>query len=153
MLNFVHGDLFDSKAEALVNTVNTVGVMGKGLALDFKQRYPGNFELYKAACEIGLVAIGSVFITRPDDLVGPKWIVNFPTKEHWRHRSQLAWIQSGLKDLKTFITQYGVRSIAIPPLGAGLGGLYWPDVRALIIEVLGNLKDVEILVYGSPPGV
>lgn len=147
MIRYVQGDLLDAQAEALVNAVNTVGVMGKGIALAFKQRFELNYRLYAAACHAGEVRVGRMFVTEPGEAAGPRWIVNFPTKQHWRQPSQLAWVAAGLADLQRFIRQQGVRSIAIPALGAGLGGLAWPDVRAAIEAALADLHEVQIDVY------
>lgn len=148
MIRFTEGNLLDAKAEALVNTVNTVGVMGKGIALMFKEAFPENLRAYVAACKKKEIEVGRVFVTERQDWVsGPKWIVNFPTKKHWRHPSKIEWIKEGLADLKRFIVENSVRSIALPPLGTGNGGLNWADVRTLIVEALGNLPDVDVVVY------
>ena len=147
MLQFTKGNLLEAQVEALVNTVNTVGVMGKGIALMFKERFPQNMEAYAEACKAKRVETGKMFVTETGELMGPKWIVNFPTKRHWRHRSKLEWIEAGLDNLKNFIVDEGVKSIAIPPLGAGNGGLDWSVVRHEIEERLGDLADVEILVF------
>lgn len=146
-MRFTTGNLLAAEAEALVNTVNTVGVMGKGIALMFKEQYPENFRRYADACEAGEVETGKVMVTERSDMYGPRWIVNFPTKKHWRHPSKLEWIRDGLRDLRKFIEENGVRSIALPPLGAGNGGLEWPVVRALIEAELGGLNDVDVLVF------
>ncbi len=147
MIRYKQGNLLDSNAEALVNTVNTVGVMGKGLALMFKQRFAQNMREYVAACDAGDVKTGAMFITRPGELIGPKWIVNFPTKQHWRNPSQMTWIVEGLRDLRGFIVENNVRSIAIPPLGAGNGGLQWMDVCTEIQAALKDLDSVDIQMY------
>lgn len=147
MIRYVQGNLLDAQAEALVNAVNTVGVMGKGIALAFKQRFELNYRLYAAACHTGEVRVGRMFVTETGEPAGPRWIVNFPTKQHWRQPSQLAWVTAGLTDLHRFIHLNGVRSIAIPALGAGLGGLAWPDVRAAIEAALADLHEVQIDVY------
>jgi len=147
MIRYVQGNLLDAEAEALVNAVNTVGVMGKGIALAFKQRFELNYRLYAAACHAGEVQVGRMFVTDTGEAAGPRWIVNFPTKQHWRQPSQLAWVTAGLVDLQRFIRQEGVRSIAIPALGTGLGGLAWPDVRAAIESGLSDLDAVQIEVY------
>jgi O-acetyl-ADP-ribose deacetylase (regulator of RNase III) len=123
MIEFARGNLLEAKAEALVNTVNTVGVMGKGVALMFKEAYPENFKAYEAACKRKEVRIGHMFVTERQALMGPKWIINFPTKEHWRGDSKMAWIEAGLADLRRAIAEKKIRSIAIPPLGSGNGGL------------------------------
>jgi len=138
MFEFARGNLLESKAEALVNTVNTVGVMGKGVALMFKEAYPENFKAYEAACKKKEVKVGRMFVTERQALIGPKWIINFPTKEHWRGDSKMKWIEAGLEDLKCVIAEKKIRSIAIPPLGSGNGGLKWPDVRSKIEAALGG---------------
>lgn len=145
-MQFTHGNLLDADAEALVNTVNTVGVMGKGIALQFKDRFPDNFRTYEAACKSGEVEVGRMFITETGAMLGPRWIVNFPTKKHWRNPSKLEWVEAGLKDLAREIVTRGIRSIAIPPLGAGNGGLAWAKVRPLIEQALGALP-VEVIVF------
>lgn len=148
MITFRQGNLLDSGAEAVVNTVNTVGVMGKGIALMFKEAFPDNFKAYKAACKAGKVQIGQVFVTERLNLEGgPKWIINFPTKEHWRNPSKLEWIIEGLKDLKRVIVEKKIRSIALPPLGSGNGGLDWAEVRPQIESALEGLSGVEVIVY------
>jgi O-acetyl-ADP-ribose deacetylase (regulator of RNase III) len=148
MIRFTQGNLLEAPVEALVNTVNTVGVMGKGIALMFKEDFPENYQLYREACQTKKVKIGRMFATeRRDFISGPKWIINFPTKEHWRAPSQIEWIREGLADLRRFIEEHSIRSIALPPLGSGNGGLDWREVRPLIIEALGPLRDVTIIVY------
>jgi O-acetyl-ADP-ribose deacetylase (regulator of RNase III) len=147
MITYTEGNLLDAPVEALVNTVNTVGVMGKGIALMFKEKFPENFRDYAAACKEGRVHTGEMFITERMALMGPRWIVNFPTKQHWRSPSKLEWIVEGLDDLRRFIEQEQVRSVAIPPLGAGNGGLEWATVKAEIDAALGNMAGTEILVY------
>jgi len=147
MIRYTTGNLLDTDAEALVNTVNTVGVMGKGIALMFKEAFPENFKAYANACDRRDVQVGHVFVTHRSDMYGPKWIINFPTKKHWRHPSKLEWIVDGLSDLKAVIERNGIRAIAIPPLGAGNGGLDWSLVKPKIEEVLGNLEDVDVLVF------
>ena len=147
MIRYTHGNLLDSQDEALVNPVNTVGVMGKGLALAFRQHFDLNHRLYVAACQAGELQVGKMFVTETGQAFGPRWVVNFPTKQHWRQPSQLRWVSDGLIDLRRFIAQHQVRSISIPALGAGLGGLAWPDVRAAIESALAELDDVQIAVY------
>jgi len=146
-MNFTQGNLLEARVEAVVNTVNTVGVMGKGIALMFKERFPENFKAYEAACKAGEVKVGQMFVTAGVELGGPRWIINFPTKKEWRHPTRLEWVQSGLLALKQTIQAKGIRSIAIPPLGCGNGGLDWAVVRPLIEEALGDLPDVEVIVY------
>ncbi|MCP5140804.1 MAG: macro domain-containing protein [Gammaproteobacteria bacterium] len=147
MIHYTQGNLLDADAEALVNTVNTVGVMGKGIALMFKERFPTNMAEYAEACKAKQVVTGKMFVTETGELMGPRWVVNFPTKRHWRHPSKLEWITEGLEDLKAFIVGHGVKSIAIPPLGAGNGGLDWPLVKGEIEARLAGLQDVDILVF------
>jgi O-acetyl-ADP-ribose deacetylase (regulator of RNase III) len=146
MIKFLKGDLLKSDAEALVNAVNTVGVMGKGIALQFKNQYPENYKVYKAACNKGELKIGTILIVKDGDLFNQKFIVNFPTKQHWRSPSEISYIQDGLIALKKAIQEYDIQSIAIPPLGCGLGGLDWNVVKPMIIEVLQDL-DVNISIY------
>jgi O-acetyl-ADP-ribose deacetylase (regulator of RNase III) len=154
MLREVEGNLLDAPVDAVVNTVNTVGVMGKGIALQFKQAYPANFRVYEAACRRGEVQLGRMFVVETGQLGQPRFIVNFPTKKHWRGQSRLSYIKSGLADLRRVISDYGISSIAVPPLGCGNGGLHWRDVRPLIVEALGDLPGVEVVVFppkGAPP--
>ena len=150
MITFTQGNLLEAKAEALVNTVNTVGVMGKGIALMFKDRFTENFRLYAAACKTKQVHTGKMFVTEVHELDGPRWIVNFPTKQHWRAPSQMTWVIDGLQDLRQFLIEQKVKSIAIPPLGAGNGGLEWAAVREQIDAALGDL-DTEIMVFEPTP--
>ncbi|KAB0268473.1 macro domain-containing protein [Microvirga brassicacearum] len=147
MIKFTQGNLFESNVDALVNTVNTVGVMGKGIALMFKEAYPENFKAYETACKQGTVQVGRMFVTERNQLIGPKWIINFPTKKHWRHPSKMEWIEEGLADLKNVIRENRIRSLALPPLGSGNGGLDWADVRPKIEAALGSLAGVEIVVF------
>lgn len=150
MIEFVRGNLFEADAEALVNTVNTVGVMGKGLALQFKQAYPDNYKAYRAACKRGEVQIGRMVVFGTKRLVNPRYIVNFPTKQHWKSNSRLEDIEAGLRDLVTVVRERGIRSLAIPALGCKNGGLDWEDVRPRIEAALAELPNVLTLVY--PPG-
>ena len=147
MITYTQGNLLEARVQALVNTVNTVGVMGKGIALMFKERFARNFELYAAACKAKQVQTGHMFVTETGELSGPKWVVNFPTKQHWRSPSRLEWVTEGLQDLRRFLLDQQVQSIAIPPLGAGNGGLEWAPVREQIEQVLGDLAEVDILVF------
>lgn len=148
MLKFVKGNLFDSQAEALVNTVNCVGVMGKGLALQFKRKYPDNFRVYQEACDDGFLKPGRilVFDRQPQTLSYPKYILNFATKRHWRNRSQLQWIMEGLDNLVEVIGNLKIKSVVIPALGCKNGGLDWKMVRK-IIEVKLNDLPCDIAVY------
>jgi O-acetyl-ADP-ribose deacetylase (regulator of RNase III) len=147
MIEYTEGNLLEADVEALVNTVNTVGVMGKGIALMFKERFDKNMEEYARACKAKQVQTGKMFVTETHELMGPKWVVNFPTKQNWRSPSRLEWIVEGLADLKRFILENQVKSIALPPLGAGNGGLDWPVVREQVELALADLDDVTILVY------
>ncbi len=150
MISYRHGNLLDAKAEALVNTVNTVGVSGKGIALMFKDAFPDNFRAYEAASKAGHIAPGGLFITERHDMLGPRFIINFATKQHWRQPSRLDWIKQGLAALRAEIGARAIRSIAIPPLGAGNGGLDWQDVRPLIADALAGVE-CDILVYEPTP--
>lgn len=147
MIEFTQGNLLEARAEALVNTVNTVGVMGKGIALMFKDAYPENTRAYECACKEGEVQVGRMFVTERTDLVGPRWIVNFPTKKHWRHPSKIEWIDEGLEDLKRFLVANQVRTIALPPLGSGNGGLDWNQVRPRIEAAFRDLPEITVIVY------
>ncbi len=147
MIHYTQGNLLEADVEALVNTVNTVGVMGKGIALMFKERFPKNMDAYAQACKNGEVVTGKMFVTTTDELVGPQWVVNFPTKQHWRSNSKMEWIEEGLQDLRRFIKENKIQSIAIPPLGSGHGGLNWQDVKPKIIDALSDIEGVEIWIY------
>jgi len=147
MLKLQEGDMFATEAEALVNTVNTVGVMGKGVALQAKRTFPDNYKAYAKACEGGELEVGKVFVFDRATLENPRYIVNFPTKRHWRGRSKIEYVRTGLEDLARQIRDFDIRSIAVPPLGCGYGGLDWGDVRPLIEETADRLPDVEFLVY------
>ncbi|MBR5949821.1 MAG: macro domain-containing protein [Actinomycetaceae bacterium] len=163
MLTYTGGDIFESGAEALVNPVNCVGVMGKGLALQFKQRFPENFDHYAKMCARNGLRPGVLFVGDygSNRIITSSWggllpckgesvaryIVNFPTKRHWRDKSLLADVEAGLGALALFVQEEGVCSIAIPPLGCGLGGLAWEDVRPLIAGAFENLPCVQALVF------
>lgn len=147
MMQFVQGNLLESDVEALVNTVNTVGVMGKGIALMFKESFPENYSSYADACKRGEVQVGCMFITENKDLFGPRWIINFPTKQHWRNASKIEWIREGLYDLVRVVREKNINSLALPPLGCGNGGLHWPEVKKLIQTVLEPLTETHIIVY------
>jgi len=147
MIHYVKGNLLESKAEALVNTVNTVGVMGKGIALQFKEAYPENFRVYYNACRKKELHIGNVLIVEDSNLTsGPKIIVNFPTKTHWRYPSEYSYIRMGLQSLRREIISRHIRSIAIPPLGSHNGGLDWFRVKQMIELALADVK-CEIYLY------
>lgn len=146
MIKFNKGNLLSSDAKALVNTVNTVGVMGKGIALQFKNRYPHNYTVYKEACKKGTFTVGQVLVVEDGDLMNRKLIVNFPTKAHWKGNSTYEYVRSGLKALREAIVSYNIDSIAIPPLGCGNGGLDWSIVKPMIVQELNDL-DVDIRIY------
>lgn len=131
------GNIFNSSCEFLVNPVNCVGVMGKGLALEFKNKYPLNFEIYKKACDNTSFNIGNLLIVPVDN----KFIVNFPTKKHWRNKSDLEFIKIGLEELKVAIKDFNIKSIALPKLGCGLGGLDWNEVFDLIKDFHNSIED------------
>lgn len=150
MIQFQTGDLLASNAEALVNTVNCVGIMGRGVALQFKQQFPANFRAYEAACRRGEVQPGRMFVTETGQFA-PKWIINFPTKRHWRGASRIEDIEAGLAALVDVVQVFGIRSVALPPLGSGLGGLDWVRVRPLIERSLGSLPETEVLVFEPRP--
>jgi O-acetyl-ADP-ribose deacetylase (regulator of RNase III) len=147
MIKYATGNVLQADAEALVNTVNTVGVMGKGIALMFKEAFPENFGAYDEACKNKEVRLGKMFVTERTSLIGPRWIINFPTKGHWKYPSKIEWIERGLDDLRRLIEQRQIRSIAIPPLGSGNGGLEWNDVRAIIAQKLGDIAGTTVFVY------
>jgi O-acetyl-ADP-ribose deacetylase (regulator of RNase III) len=147
MIRYTKGNLLEASAEALVNTVNEVGVMGKGIALMFRETFPDNAREYEEAAKAGEVRVGHVLATRNPALLGPRWIIHFPTKKDWRHPSKLSWIRDGLKDLIKVVHQHGIRSIALPPLGCGNGGLEWTQVRAEIETAAADMPDVDVLVF------
>jgi len=149
MITSEHGNLLQADVEALVNTVNTVGVMGKGIALQFKRAYPAMFKAYERACKNGEVQLGHMHVWETGALDGPQFVVNFPTKGHWRAPSRLTDVDAGLDDLVSVVRKYGIGSIAIPPLGCGNGGLDWADVEPLIVRAFADLPDVEVKLY--PP--
>ena len=147
MIEFTTGDILRADAEALVNTVNCVGIMGRGVALQFKNDFPANFKAYRAACAREEVQPGKMFVFEIGTLGNPKFIVNFPTKRHWRGKSRLEDIDSGLKALVEEVQNRGIRSIAIPPLGSGLGGLNWAEVRPRIEAALRGVNDLHVIVF------
>jgi O-acetyl-ADP-ribose deacetylase (regulator of RNase III)/uncharacterized protein YwgA len=146
-MKYIIGNLLEANTEALVNTVNTVGVMGKGIALQFKERFPVNYKLYASECKAGRVRIGKMLVVKDSSLEGERIIINFPTKTEWFKKSQYNYIEDGLKDLVEVIKEYKIRSIAIPPLGSGNGGLKWSNVKELMNKYLENIEDVEIIIY------
>jgi O-acetyl-ADP-ribose deacetylase (regulator of RNase III) len=146
MIHYTRGNLLDASAEALVNTVNEVGVMGKGIALMFRERFPENARMYVHASKAGHVRVGRMLVTPAGELF-PRWIIHFPTKKHWRNPSKLEWVRDGLEDLVRVSCELDIRSIALPPLGCGNGGLEWRDVRPMIESAFSELPEVEVTVY------
>lgn len=146
MITYETGNLLAARVEALVNTVNTVGVMGKGIALQFKETFPENYRAYAAACKRGEVEIGNMFVTETNRMDCLRYIINFPTKKHWKQPSKLEYIREGLTDLKRVILEKNIRSIALPPLGCGHGGLDWAIVKPLIVQALHDLP-VSVIVF------
>ena len=151
MIEYKRGDILKEDTEALVNTVNCVGVMGRGIALQFKKAFPENFKAYALACKNEEVQPGRMFLFETGQLTNPHYIVNFPTKRHWRGKSRMEDIEAGLKALVDMIRRYDIRSIAIPALGSGLGGLDWSEVRTRIEAALQPLTDVRVIIY-EPKG-
>lgn len=151
MIISAQGDLLRADAEALVNTVNTVGVMGKGIALQFKRAFPEMYTAYRAAAKRGSVRLGSMYVWETGLLANPRVIINFPTKGHWREKSRLADIEAGLEDLVRVVNALRIKSIAMPPLGCGNGGLEWSAVEPLIREVLAGLPDLRVDLYAPQP--
>ncbi len=147
MISYTTGNILDAEVEALVNTVNCVGIMGRGIALQFKKKFPENFKAYQRACEQGDVQPRKMFVFDIGELTLPRYIVNFPTKRHWKGKSRIEDIQAGLVDLVRFVKSAGIRSIAIPPLGSGLGGLEWRDVKPLIAGAFGAMVNIEVVVF------
>lgn len=149
------GNLLHARADALVNTVNCVGVMGKGIALQFKQAFPAMYKAYRKACDAGQVVPGQMHVYSLGSLMPPRYIINFPTKRHWRSKSRMGDIDDGLVDLARVVRELGLRSIAVPPLGSGNGGLNWAEVRPRIVAAFADQPGVEVLVYeprGEPVG-
>jgi len=151
MIERVTGNLLEADVEALVNTVNTVGVMGKGLALQFRQAFPENYQAYQKACAQHEVRPGQMFVFTTGQLTNPRYIINFPTKRHWRQKTRIQDIDDGLGALIEVVRAKGIRSLAVPPLGCGSGGLAWDEVRPRIEKVLNTLPDVQVLLY-EPAG-
>ena len=147
MIKYITGNILESKADALINTVNTVGVMGKGIALQFKKAYHNNYKAYVQACKKNEIGIGKLLIVKDSNLdSGEKYIINFPTKKDWRKPSEYEFIEAGLEDLIRIIKDYNIKSIAIPPLGAGNGGLEWEKVKKMIENKLSNIE-IDIFVF------
>ncbi len=151
MIELTSGDILKDDSDAIVNTVNCVGIMGRGIALQFKNAWPENFKAYKAACDREEVQPGRMFIYDTEQLAAPRYIINFPTKRHWKGKSRMQDIDAGLEALVRDVARLGIRSIAIPPLGSGLGGLEWDDVRPRIEAAMQALPDVRVRLY-EPKG-
>lgn len=149
MIDEAHGNLLEADVDALVNTVNTVGVMGKGVALQFRQAFPANYAAYRQAVARGDVEPGRMFVFATG-LLQPRYIINFPTKRHWRGRSRMDDIESGLADLRKVVRELEVTSLAVPPLGCGNGGLRWSDVRPRIVAALSDVP-ARVLLF-APEG-
>jgi O-acetyl-ADP-ribose deacetylase (regulator of RNase III) len=148
MIELVHGDLLAAQTAALVNAVNTVGIMGKGIALQFRKTYPAMYAAYAAECRNGKLRVGQMHVfDRGDSMKHARWIINFPTKKHWREPSRLADIESGLIDLVATIDRLKIESVAIPPLGCGLGGLQWSEVAPRIEAAFAGLADLRVQLY------
>ena len=147
MIRSKTGDMITENAEALVNPVNCVGVMGRGLALQFKKTFPDNFRAYAKACERGHVRPGHMFVFETRQLTAPRMIINFPTKRHWRDDSRIEDIEAGLTALVEVIRLHDIRSIAVPSLGCGLGGLDWRDVRPTIETALSGLDNLDVIIF------
>jgi O-acetyl-ADP-ribose deacetylase (regulator of RNase III) len=153
MIQFERGDILHADAEALVNTVNCVGIMGRGIALQFRKEFPENYQTYKAVCDRGELRPGKMLVFNLNHLGNPRYVINFPTKRHWKGKSRIEDIQVGLEALIEEVRQRGITSIAIPPLGCGLGGMNWNQVRSLIEKAFRALPNVRVLVYeplGAP---
>ncbi len=151
MIEKAHGNILRADAEALVNTVNCVGFMGKGIALQFKKAHPANYDAYKKAADAGEVQPGRMFIYETGSMINPRYIVNFPTKRHWKGKSRLEDIKAGLKALSEEVRKLNIKSIAIPPLGCGLGGLQWSVVKPLIEKTFTDLPNVKVFLF-EPEG-
>ena len=147
MIHEKFGDILAADAEALVNTVNCVGVMGKGIALQFKMKYPENYKIYKKICDQGRMMVGKVLIVEQISSANPRYIVNFPTKRHWKGKSIIQDISKGLDSLIVEVKRLKIKSIAIPALGSGLGGLDWLQVKSIIIDAFSQFPDVDVLLY------
>jgi O-acetyl-ADP-ribose deacetylase (regulator of RNase III) len=147
MIRLNSGDILTASTEAIVNTVNCAGVMGKGIALQFKMKYPDNYKFYKKVCDQGRMLIGQVLIFQHSQANNPKYIINFPTKRHWKGKSNIDDIKKGLNSLVSEIRQLNIKSIAIPALGSGLGGLDWREVKSIVIDAFSILPNVEVQLY------
>ena len=153
MITYQTGNILHDQADAIINTVNTVGVMGKGLALQFKKAFPDNFNVYKKACDDKLLITGKVLPVSLSSISAPYYIINFPTKAHWKADSKLEYIEQGLESLKAEVRRLGLKSVAIPPLGSGLGGLQWQVVEQLITDSVAELPEVEWRIYAPQAAI
>ena len=156
MITLAHGNLLKAPVDALVNTVNTEGVMGKGIALQFKNAFPVMFREYAKSAKRGDVRLGQMHVWPTQALTGPQYVINFPTKGHWRSKSRLSDVESGLRDLVRVVSELGIASIAVPPLGCGNGGLNWSDVEPRIRQAFSVLPDVDVQLFppeGAPAAV
>jgi O-acetyl-ADP-ribose deacetylase (regulator of RNase III) len=151
MFELTQGNLLEAETEAVVNTVNTEGIMGKGIALQFRKAYPDNYEAYRRACKAGEVRIGHMFIFERHALTPPRYIINFPTKRGWRHKSRIEDVEAGLVSLVEEVERHGIHSVAVPPLGCGLGGLDWREVKSRMEAAFAKAVNVRWLVY-EPTG-
>jgi O-acetyl-ADP-ribose deacetylase (regulator of RNase III) len=147
MISLKHGDILNAKVEAIVNTVNCVGVMGKGIALQFKMKYPENYRFYKTVCDQGRMMVGKVLVFEQQPPNNPKYIINFPTKRHWKGKSTIQDISKGLSSLINEIKQLKIKSIAIPALGSGLGGLDWQQVKSMIVDEFSLFPEIDVWLY------
>lgn len=147
MMRLGQGNLLRADADALVNTVNTVGVMGKGIALQFKRAYPAMFDAYAVAAKAGDLRLGRVHVWETGQMSGPRFIVNFPTKGHWRSKSRLVDIETGLEDLIRVVKERAISSVALPALGCGNGGLNWADVQPRIVRAWAAVPEVDVIVF------
>lgn len=147
MIRYTTGDILKADAEALINPVNCVGVMGKGLALQFKRSFPANFKAYAWICQCQQMQPGRVFTFSTGRDSNPRWVINFPTKRHWREKSRIDDIKDGLWSLQVNMISRSIRSVAVPPLGCGLGGLQWENVRLLLEKAFGDNPNVDVILY------
>jgi O-acetyl-ADP-ribose deacetylase (regulator of RNase III) len=152
MIEVTQGDLLKQDVEALVNAVNCVGVMGRGIALQFQRAFPENFRVYESACKRSEFRPGSMLVFETDLLKNPRYVINFPTKRHWRDKSRLTDIESGLVALVAEVKRLGIRTIALPALGCGLGGLEWLDVRPRIEKAFSAVPEVHVWLFEPEEG-
>ncbi|WP_027710347.1 macro domain-containing protein [Zooshikella ganghwensis] len=145
MISFQRGDIFTAESDAIVNPVNCMGIMGKGLALEFKKRFPDNFEHYKIECQQGNLSPGITLFYESSTLGKKIFIINFPTKNHWREKSKLSYIDDGLTDLLRKLNDYSINTVTLPALGVGLGGLPWQQVKLLLVKKLAP-SEIEFTV-------